>query len=112
MNTNSTQSTAKPASFSSIIIAWTVVLLVSDLPDAIWQALAGNSYMAILGKGWDSVRHDLVRLGMETAVFLTPIFYPIVNTFRRAKGIEQFGLDAKLCGAGRAGGSAPSNGAV
>jgi membrane protease YdiL (CAAX protease family) len=41
MNTNSTQSTAKPASFSSIIIAWTVVLLVSDLPDAIWQALAG-----------------------------------------------------------------------
>lgn len=41
MNTNSMQSTAKPVLFSGVVIAWTVVLLVSDLPDAIWQALAG-----------------------------------------------------------------------
>lgn len=40
MNTNSIQSTVQPASYGTII-AWTVVLLFSDLPDAIWQALAG-----------------------------------------------------------------------
>lgn len=41
MNKNGVQPTAKPASLSSIVIAWTMVLLVSYLPDAIWQALAG-----------------------------------------------------------------------
>lgn len=35
------QSTTKSAALSGIVIAWTVVLLISDLPDAMWQALAG-----------------------------------------------------------------------
>jgi hypothetical protein len=41
MNTNSLQSTARPAPLSSIVVAWVVVLLVSALPDALWQAFAG-----------------------------------------------------------------------
>jgi hypothetical protein len=39
MHANHLQSIAKPASFSDIVNAWAVVLLASDLPDAIWQAL-------------------------------------------------------------------------
>jgi membrane protease YdiL (CAAX protease family) len=41
LNTDKLQPLARPASFSGIIIAWTVVLLVSDLPDALWQSSAG-----------------------------------------------------------------------
>jgi len=41
LNTEKLQPIAKPASFSGVVIAWTVVLVVSDLPDALWQSLAG-----------------------------------------------------------------------
>jgi len=43
MNTNSVQPTTKPASFLGIVVVWMVVLLVSDLPEAIWQAYAGTT---------------------------------------------------------------------
>jgi hypothetical protein len=49
MNSNGPQSTAKPASFFGIIIAWTIVLLVSDLPYAILQALAGAIHIWLFG---------------------------------------------------------------
>ncbi len=39
MNTNRPQPNAMLMRFSCIAIVWTIVLLVSDLPDAIWQAL-------------------------------------------------------------------------
>ena len=41
MDTDKPQSTAQPASFSDTVAAWTVVLLVSDLPDAVWHAVGG-----------------------------------------------------------------------
>jgi membrane protease YdiL (CAAX protease family) len=41
MNTNKLQSITKPISSFGVLFVWIVVLLISDLPDAIWQALAG-----------------------------------------------------------------------
>jgi membrane protease YdiL (CAAX protease family) len=41
MDTYKLQSTAQPASFSDTVVVWIVVLLVSDLPDAVWHAVGG-----------------------------------------------------------------------
>ena len=41
MDTIKLQSEERVAALSDTAIAWTVVLLVSDLPEAIWQAAGG-----------------------------------------------------------------------
>ncbi len=105
MNTNSLQSTAKSVSVSSSIIAWVVVLLVSALPDAIWQALAGATPIWLF---WVKVGglFALIFLGgaWKQLYSLRPFFILLLILAAGGKALNYLGMSPSYVARGDQGG--------
>ena len=85
MDTNQSKSTKVSLS----LFTWTVVLLVSDLPNAIWQTLCGDSTcLAFLGKNWFAADHYLDQPGMETDPDRASLFHPAARADAGTMGYE------------------------
>ncbi len=105
MNTNSPQSTANIVSFSSTIIAWIVVLLVSALPDAIWQALSGATPTWLF---WVKVGglFAIIFLGYvwKQLYYLRPFFFLLLILVAGGKALTFWGMTPSYVARGEQGG--------
>jgi len=101
MNSNGLQSTAKLASFFGTIIAWTIVLLVSDLPDAVLQAVAGTIPIWLFGVKV-GILFVIIMLGwlLKRLYSLRPFFILLLILTAGRKALTYLGMTSSYVSQG------------